>query len=149
MDFGWLDNEYGEYVYPDPAGGAAIIDQTQNTIADLTAEWTLNLGIEHQFQLGSGATLTPRLNIYAQDDYDYRSSVIDAPPSQCNQDAYTKVGTRVTYVPAAGNWRATLFGNNITDELIYEACTASRGVYRYRYERPAYWGVEFSMNWGQ
>jgi len=149
VDFGYLQNEYGEYRYQDPATGIGFIDETNTTIADLTPEWTLNLGIEHQFSLASGATITPRLNIYSQDDYDYRSSTVDAPPSFCNQESYTKVGARLTYVPAAGNWRASVFGENINDELIYESCGASRGVYRYRYERPAYWGAQFTMNWGQ
>ena len=54
----------------------------------------------------------------------------------------------MTYVPPAGNWRASIFGNNITDELIYESCGASRGVYRYRHERPAYWGLEFTADFG-
>ena len=147
VDFGYLNNEYGDYSYANPVE-AGIIDETNTTIADLTPEWTLNLGIEHVFELGNGATLTPRLNIYSQDDYDYRSSTVDSPPGPCNQESYSKVGFRATYAPAAGNWRATLFGNNITDELIYEACGASRGVFRYRHERPAYWGLEFRADWG-
>jgi hypothetical protein len=58
------------------------------------------------------------------------------------------VGARVTYVPPAGNWQASLFGQNITDQEILEFCGSSRGVYRYRHERPAYWGVEFQARWG-
>jgi hypothetical protein len=54
----------------------------------------------------------------------------------------------LTYAPAAGNWQASLFGNNVTDELIYENCSDSRGVYVYRHERPAYWGLEFQARWG-
>ena len=54
----------------------------------------------------------------------------------------------MTYLPAAGNWRASLIGNNITDERIYAFCGDSRGVYRYRHERPAYWGLEFTADWG-
>jgi outer membrane receptor protein involved in Fe transport len=69
------------------------------------------------------------------------ASTLDAPPSQ---DAYTKVGARLTYRPPTENWRVTLFGNNITDEEIYEFCGTSRGVYVYRHARPANWGVEFS-----
>jgi iron complex outermembrane receptor protein len=148
VDFGYLDNKYGNYSFADPETGVGTIDLTQTTIADLTAEWTLNLGIEHEFQLGNGGTLTPRLNIYSQDDYDYNASVLDAPPSYCNQEGYTKVGARVTYVPPQGNWQASLFGQNITDEEILETCGDSRGVYVYRHERPAYWGVEFQARWG-
>ena len=148
LDVGLLDNKYAAFTYPSPADPAVQIDESDTTIQDLTAEWTVNLGIEHQYTLASGSTLTPRLNMYTQDDIDYRASSIGAAPSQCNQDSYMKVGTRVTYVPPQGNWRASLFGNNITDERIFEACTASRGVYRYRHERPAYWGLDFTMDFG-
>jgi iron complex outermembrane receptor protein len=147
VDVGLLDNEYGSFAYDDPAGGG-VIDESDTTIADLTADWTVNLGIEHQFTTSNGATITPRMNIYSQDDYDWNSAARGAPPSLCNQESYTKVGARVTYVPPAGNWRAALFGNNITDEEILETCTSSRDVYRYRHERGAYWGAEFTMDWG-
>ena len=148
LDVGLLDNEYGSFAYDDPENPGGIIDESNTTIADLTADWTVNVGIEHQFTLGSGATLTPRMNVYMSDAIDYRTTARGAPPSQCNQKSWTKVGARVTYVPAGGNWRASLFGNNITDEEIFESCTASRGVYRYRHERPAYWGLEFTADWG-
>jgi outer membrane receptor protein involved in Fe transport len=73
---------------------------------------------------------------------------MNASPSLCAQSAYTKVGVRLTYRPADSQWRATLFGNNVTDEKIYEFCNNSRGVYTYRHARPANWGIEFSANWG-
>jgi iron complex outermembrane receptor protein len=148
LDVGLLDNEYGSFAYDDPSNPGSVIDESNTTIADLTADYTINVGIEHQFSLASGATLTPRLNVFASDNIDYNATTIDAPPSLCNQDSWTKVGARVTYVPPAGNWRASLFGQNITDEKILEACTDSRGVYRYRHERPAYWGLEFTADFG-
>ena len=121
----------------------------------LTADYTVNIGIEHQISLSNGATLTPRLNIYASDDIDYRGTNLGNQAGTqgtalgpCGQDAWTKVGARLTFVPAAGNWRASLFGQNITDEKIYEMCGTTRGVYVYRYERPAYWGLEFTADWG-
>jgi iron complex outermembrane receptor protein len=148
VDFGYLDNEYGNYSYADPETGVGLIDETNSAISDLTPEWTLNLGIEHEFQLGNGATLTPRLNIYSQDQYDYSAPFRGAPLGFCGQEAYTKVGARMTYVPPAGNWQASIFGQNITDEKILETCGDSRGVFVYRHERPAYWGVEFQARWG-
>jgi iron complex outermembrane receptor protein len=148
VDLGVLDNEYGEYRYADPETGVGFIDETNSSISDLTADYTLNIGIEHEFALGNGGTLTPRLNVYSQDDYDYNAASRDAPPSFCNQDGYTKVGARLTYVPPAGNWQASLYGQNITDEEIYENCGDSRGVFTYRHERPAYWGLEFQARWG-
>lgn len=150
VDLGTLNNEYGAYRYADPSGQSGlVIDETNSNISDYTADWTLNLGIEHEFQLGNGGTLTPRLNIYSQADYDYNASSRDAPLSPlCGQPSYTKVGARLTYVPPQGNWQASLYGQNITDELILEGCGDSRGVFRYRHERPAYWGVEFQARWG-
>jgi iron complex outermembrane receptor protein len=148
VDVGYLDNKYGAFRYPDASDPSIIIDETNTTIRDLTAAWTLNVGIEHTFQLASGGTLTPRVNIYSEDDYDYRAGALDSAPTPCNQPSYTKTDVRFTYVPAAANWQASLFGNNITDENIYLTCTASRGVYRYSHQRPAWWGIEFSANWG-
>ena len=148
LDLGTLSNEYSSFQYPDPLNPSVTIDQSGNVIADLTPDWTMNVSIEHAFTLENGASITPRLNIFSSGEYDWGASVEAAPPSVCNQSSYSKVGARVTYMPAAGNWRASLVGNNITDELIYRFCTDSRGVYRYQHDRPAYWGLEFSADWG-
>ena len=149
VDIGTLSNEYGEFTFDDPMNPGTIIDQTNTFIQDQSPEWTVTLGLEHAFTLGSGATITPRLNISAQDDYDFNRDLVSDAPSACNQKSYTRVGARVSYTPAAGNWRATLFGNNITDELILEQCRgAFNTAWNYRNARPAYWGVEFIANWG-
>ena len=148
LDLGTLSNEYASFQYPDPSDPTVTIDQSGNVIADLTPDWTMNFSIEHSFDLGNGASVTPRVNIYSSGEYDWSAEVSGAPATFCNQSSYSKVGARVTYLPAAGNWRASLIGNNITDELIYEFCGDSRGVYRYRHERPAYWGLEFTADWG-
>jgi iron complex outermembrane receptor protein len=145
--FGYLDNEYGDFSYFDPEEDA-IIDESNSRIVDYTPDWTLNVGVEHEFALASGATITPRLNIYSQDDLDYLSGPVDGPPTGCNQDSYAKTGARVTYAPASGAWRATLFGNNITDEEIYDFCSDTLGVYVYRHQRPANWGLQFTADWG-
>ena len=148
LDIGVLSNEYDEYSFADPEGGPGTIDLSENIIVDLMPGYTVNLGVEHTFTLASGASLTPRMTIYASDDIEFFDRLRSDPPTPCNQDAWTKVAARMTYVPAAGNWTATVFGNNLTDELIYESCNASRGVYRYRHERPRWWGVEFTTRFG-
>ncbi len=148
LDLGTLSNEYASFEYPDPQNPDQTIDQSGNVIGDLTPDWTMNLSLEHAFNLGNGASITPRVNIYSSGEYDWAAEVSGAPATVCNQPSYSKVGARVTYMPAAGNWRASLIGNNITDEKIYEFCGDSRGVYRYRHERPAYWGLEFTADWG-
>lgn len=147
LDIGYLENKYSDYSFPNPSG-VGFIDRSNTAIADLTPEWTLNIGVEHEFVLPNQATLTPRLSVHAQDDYDYVTSVEGAPASPCMQDAYAKVGARMTYRPAQGGWQASLYGENITDEEIYEYCARSRGVYIYRHERPMHWGIEFVSRWG-
>ena len=148
LDLGTLTNDYASFEYPDPLDPSQTIDQSGDVISDLTPDWTMNVSIEHAFDLGNGASITPRINVYSSGSYDWAADVDGQPATVCNQSSYSKVGARVTYLPAAGNWRASLIGNNITDELIYEFCTDSRGVYRYRHERPAYWGLEFTADWG-
>lgn len=56
----------------------------------------------------------------------------------------------VTYEPAAGNWQASLFGYNITDErIIAGGCGEGRGgSIAYSLEAPSQWGAEFTMRFG-
>lgn len=148
LDLGTLSNDYASFEYPDPQDPSRTIDQSGDVISDLTPDWTMNFSIEHAFTLANGASITPRINVFSSGEYDWGADVDGQPATVCNQSSYSKVNARVTYLPAVGNWRASLFGSNITDELIYEFCGDSRGVYRYRHARPAYWGLEFSADWG-
>ena len=106
-----------------------IVDQSNLSIADFSPEWTMNASIEHEFQLGNGATLTSLLGIYYQDDYDFRGNLDTSvnERSYCFQPGYSKFRARATYVPAAGDWQASLFGNNITDKRYFEWCGNGRG----------------------
>lgn len=148
LDLGTLSNDYASFEYPDPQDPSQTIDQSGNVIGDLTPDWTMSFSIEHAFNLANGASITPRVGVFSSGAYDWGADVDGQPATVCNQSSYSKVNARVTYLPAVGNWRASLFGSNITDELIYEFCGDSRGVYRYRHARPAYWGIEFSADWG-
>ncbi len=90
----------------------------------------LSLSYKHDFTLGNGATVTPRLRLTYQDDtyltYENRG---DRPagtygptdPGESNmdvQEAYTKVDASVSYASAEGNWNVELYVNNLTDEEI-------------------------------
>ena len=68
----------------------------------------------------------------------------------CHQDQLNKWRVRVSYEPPQGNWQAALFGYNITDEEILFRCQENRsGVYTRFFERPAAWGLEFTMRFGE
>ncbi len=149
FDFGWLDNEYGEFAAFDPDTGLTV-DRSNLSIEDYSPEFTLNASIEHTFRLANGDSITPMLGVYWQDDYDFITGIaVDGPPSICFQPAYAKWRGRVTYLPASANWRASLFAANLNDELYFEICDNSRsGMMEYRYGEPQTWGVEFQYFWG-
>jgi iron complex outermembrane receptor protein len=149
LDVGWLDNEYGAYSAFDPDAGADI-DRSGLTLKDYSPEWTVNASIEHVFELASGASITPRLGMYFQTEYDYVTGIDPSTDSICMQDAYLKLRGRVTYLPADGNWQASLYGSNLTDEVYFEICGKGRsGVMDYRYGDPKTVGLEFQYFWGE
>jgi iron complex outermembrane receptor protein len=150
---GYLNNEYKEYKYRDPANPSQFIDQSNILIDDMTPDWTVNLGVDHSFKLSNGASLTPRANVYYQTGLDWAATAgnwpSDVPKSSCYQDTYAKLDARLTFQPANGDWQLAAFGNNLTDERILEFCDNQRGVWRQRLERPRYFGLEFSMHYGR
>jgi iron complex outermembrane receptor protein len=154
LDVGTLDHEYREFLavdIADPTG--PLLDNSGLSIDNLTPDWTVTATVEHAFLMGNGATLTPMLNVYAQDGIEYlpRGSLDDVGgvSTHCHQDSYTKLRARLTYADQAGRWQASLFGYNITDEEILFRCRAIRsGVYGRWLQAPAQWGLEFQMNFG-
>ena len=149
FDFGWLDNEYGQFAAFDPDSGTTI-DRSNLTIEDYSPEFTLNMSVEHTFQLGNGGSITPMLGMYWQDDYDFEEGLdASGPVSYCFQPSYAKFRGRVTYLPESANWQASLFGSNLNDEVYYEICGFGRaGVFDYRYGNPQTYGLEFQYFWG-
>lgn len=145
VDLGRLDSQYGEFNLP--AGHA--VDLGDVSTADYSPEWTLNATVEHAFQMGNGATLTPMLGMYWQDDYDFDRNLGSTANSLCFTPAYAKLRARATYMPADGNWSASVYGHNIADERYNEWCTVGNrsGAFYYRYGRPDTWGLEFNVRW--
>ena len=150
LDVGYLSNEYGDFTSFDPDAPSGTIDRSNLTIEDFSPEWTVNASIEHAFQVGNGATVTPQLGLYYQSEYDFDSGIdVNSPPSRCFQDSYAKFRARVTYVPPTENWQASLFGSNINDERYLQICGGSRsGAFFSRYGAPDQWGLEFTYRWG-
>ena len=151
-DWSRLKNEYDDYSYPDPSNPGEIVDLSNFQIFDYTPETTFNLAVDHQFELSTGATLTPRLSAYWQSDFDWGLNGYDveegSPATSCNQESYTKLNGRFTYTSADGGWNLAAYGENLTDERILETCDFARSVWRTRLERPRNFGVEFTMNFG-
>jgi len=155
VDASYLENSYNSFIVDDVENPGQTRDLSRSQIGDRTPDWTLNFNIGHTFELGNGATLTPQIGFYAQGEYDWlagggQNPLNSDPGSVCQQGSYAKWRARATYAPAAGNWEASLYGSNITDERYYEECDYARtGVYDYRYGAPDAWGVEFVARFGE
>ena len=152
LDFGYLDSEYTNFLVPDLDNlGGPLIDVSNSSIANRTPDWTLTASVEHAFLLTNGATLTPQIGVYAQPDFEWRSGIDvgEADHPICHQPSYEKWRLRASYVPAEGNWQASIFGYNLTDEEILFRCAPIRsGSYGAFYEAPSQWGAEFTMRFG-
>jgi iron complex outermembrane receptor protein len=153
VDLGIIDSEIDSYSFEDPENPGTIIDLSNNLVNDFTPDWTLNLAVEHAFQLAGGAAITPRLNVNWQGDYEWAAETgswtESDPKSSCHQDSYAVVDARVTYSPADGDWHIAAFGNNVTDERYLEFCEWDRSSWLIRYGRPSWYGIEFSAHFGR
>jgi iron complex outermembrane receptor protein len=153
LDVGIIENEIDSYSFEDPANPGTIIDRSQFLINDFTPDMTINLAVEHEFKFGGGGSITPRLNLNWQDEYEWAAETgswpKNAPDSGCHQDAFSTLDARVTYRPGKGDWQVAAIGGNITDERYIEFCEADRNVWLWRLGRPAWWGVEFTAHFGR
>jgi iron complex outermembrane recepter protein len=91
-------------------------------------EFNSSAGVQYEFQLGSGGTLTPRLDAFYQSKRhtgpaNARPGVHEVTantcPRQCIPD-YTTYNVRLTYQPPNGDWWLALAGTNVTDELYWQ-----------------------------
>jgi iron complex outermembrane receptor protein len=155
VDFGMLDSKYKNFTVPDldnPTG--PYVDVSSSSIRNRTPDWTFTATLEHAINLANGATLTPQVSMYSQAGMEYKSGIDEgqqsSATSECYQDSLAKFRVRATYLPAGANWKASLWGNNVTDESVMFECTGTRsGGMRYMYEAPAMWGADFTMNFGE
>jgi iron complex outermembrane receptor protein len=154
LNFGKLNSEYTDFQVPDLDNPGSTTDVSDSSIMNRTPDWTFTATLEHVINLGNGATLTPQLSMYTQAGLEWKSGLNEGSKSSatmgCYQESFAKWRTRVTYIPGQGDWRASLYGNNITDEEILFECTGTRsGGMRQMYEAPAMWGADFTMNFGE
>jgi hypothetical protein len=103
--------------------------------------------------MSSGATLTPRVNVYYRSGLEWPAQTgsypLDGPKSSVYQEGVAKTDARLTFVPANGDWQIAGYVNNLTDERILETADTSRSVWRTRLQRPRHFGLEFLMHFGR
>jgi len=101
---------------------------------DFLAQPELNssVGLQYEFHLGGGGTLTPRVDAFYQSERDTgaanaRPGVQDVTANTCPRQcipAYTTFNARLTYEPPDASWRLALAGTNVTNEFYWQQYSA-------------------------
>ena len=106
-------------------------------------DMTLGVGIGYDIELGNAGTLTPYVNAYYNSGYMSNR----APVFFGEQDAYTEIDLSIGWRSANGDYTASLWVNNATDELIQTYTEIySRARVAYDYQAPRAWGIRFGYN---
>jgi iron complex outermembrane recepter protein len=112
----WNHAEYTEYTSADPVpaglGGATTTDQSGNRL-NRTPEWSVNIGSQYSFKLGS-STLTPRFDWHYQSEAFFRPYQLDRDRSP----AWDQWNIRTTWeAPPTdhGQFSVELYMTNVED----------------------------------
>ncbi len=136
LGVGYLDAQYDEL-------GAGVVGITLNSKLPGTSEWTINAGASYRHDMNDYGALTARA------DYSYRSEFFFDANNEIGEDGYSVVNISLNWESADGDWGASLFGTNITDE-VYGLAGASilnpGGFQQTLFARAAEWGVSLTRN---
>lgn len=141
--------EGGYYPYrPDGHRGSWLRSDTDEVVptptydlagqeAAFSPDYIFNLDVSYRIELGDGV-LIPGLTLYHQADY----KTMNAPYEFANQESYTTIDLRATWVTPIENLEVKAFINNATDELYKVSQNAfSGGRIMADYGRQRIWGI--------
>lgn len=123
LTLGWLNARYTSFYLPNGDGfsNAGLAATAPRVPVDFSGtemakapEWTVNLGYEHSWDLGSGATLSARVQShYESHKYlEYHHFAFN------EQDAYTKSDLSVTYAAPEDVWSLMAYVRNIENDEV-------------------------------
>lgn len=116
------------------AGGPSLESKAPGT-----PEWKYNAGLQYRAELGNGATLTPRFDVY------YQSKVFNEWTNnpRAVQEGYALVNGRLTYNAPDDEWYAALSVTNLFDQFYYVNRWIQSGTYIFTGQpsRPREWAV--------
>lgn len=117
-NFGWIDAEYtsiGEAADP--------LQYPPGTPFRNTPEFSYSLGLLNRLDLSAGM-LTTSVNYGWQDEVWLEESA----DRSFRQDSYGLLNARIVWDPADGDWRVSLYADNITDEQYHISALASSTI---------------------
>ncbi len=111
----------------------------------LSPTWKWNIGVQYDFELAGGSTLTPRL------DATYQSKIFNEATNnpRSAQPGYTTVDGRVTWRSQGDAWEAAVFVTNLTNKFYYYNIFDSQnsfGTITAQPARPREWAVSIKRN---
>ncbi|MDC0598522.1 TonB-dependent receptor [Gammaproteobacteria bacterium] len=146
----WLDAEFSEFDTVDQFDPCLILTTCVAPVLSWAGnrprsspEWAYNLHGEYDFPLSNGV-ITLAGDISYKDEQFYSEFNNDIQRT----DAYTLLDSQLRYTPNDERWAVSLWGKNITDELVPAgqfAVSLSRTV-GYTYLPPRTWGLTFDYN---
>ena len=115
----YLDATFKEYATVDEVRGGALFELSGNNLP-AAPDWAFNLGAERKFNLKGWAGTLRAEYIYQGETY--FSPFEDEPLSAAlrGQESYKLFNAYITLVDGTQNWKISVFGKNITDEVISE-----------------------------
>ena len=125
VNLGYLDTGYDEITVPTGPSAGYVAGETEFAQAP---DETINLGVQYDWGLGNGGTLTTRLDYSYVGQYWrandptlrvrwYAGNGTGIPEDYSDESGdFNNFNARLTYTPPEGNWDLALFGTNLTDE---------------------------------
>ncbi|MGX4676212.1 TonB-dependent receptor domain-containing protein [SAR92 clade bacterium H246] len=135
LGLGWLDAKYVEFI---AAGG---IDLSGNRLP-VAPEFTANLGVEYTHRLADIGSVIFGINYYFSEEKFFNEN--NGPLQR--QKSYSLLNTRIGYESADGHWLASLYGKNMTDEVIREFSFDDGFFHLETLAPPRTYGIEIAYN---
>jgi iron complex outermembrane receptor protein len=107
---GWIDPKYKSVIF-DLNGDGVIDDNDKDLELPRAAQWTYNIGLTHDTDIGDSGYLTARINYAHRDDSFYTDNNLGYILSQNILDA------GLDYRTSGGHWVLSLYGRNLLNEV--------------------------------
>ncbi|WP_427965307.1 TonB-dependent receptor [Altererythrobacter sp.] len=122
----YLDFDYKNINEVAATSGIGIEDNGQ-----YIQQWQWSIGAQYVLDLGDSGTLTPRIDVTFEDDFDRNANNVDAATGSKDIfghiDSRVLVNARLSYRSPGEDWEISLEGKNLTDKLYYTDVFDNRG----------------------
>ena len=108
----WLDAEYEEFLTFDDSSPNSFINLEGNKLP-LSPEFTASIGLGYNHEISDVGELQARLDYYYSAEKFFNEL-----NNEARQESYDLVNARIGLKTQDGAWDITVFGSNLTDELV-------------------------------